>query len=107
MQIRKAARVLPDPVGAEISVVRPASICGQPCSCGSVGVPNLRTNHSCTIGWAQARESETGDMSILYRSFVKLSPGKEQLANSNWQMTHLIRPLSFRSREAGEESAFF
>ena len=35
MQIRNAASVLPEPVGAEISVVRPARISGQPCSCGS------------------------------------------------------------------------
>src|SRR2546427_9482420 len=34
MQARNAARVLPEPVGAEISVVRPAKICGHPCSCG-------------------------------------------------------------------------
>ena len=39
MQARNAARVLPDPVGAEINVVRPARMCGQPCSWGSVGVP--------------------------------------------------------------------
>ncbi len=32
MQARNAARVLPDPVGAEISVVLPARIWGHPCS---------------------------------------------------------------------------
>src|SRR5580693_10336321 len=56
MQARNAASVLPDPVGAEINVVRPASMCGHPCSCGSVGGPNRCTNHSATRGWAQARE---------------------------------------------------
>ncbi len=35
---------------AEMSVVFRARMCGQPCSCGSVGVPNLLTNHSRTIG---------------------------------------------------------
>ena len=30
MAVRKAARVFPEPVGAEISVVLPARICGQP-----------------------------------------------------------------------------
>jgi hypothetical protein len=55
MQARNAARVLPEPVGAEIRVVRPARMCGQPCSCGSVGVPNLFVNHSATSGWAQER----------------------------------------------------
>jgi hypothetical protein len=57
MQARKAARVLPDPVGAEIRVVRPARMCGQPCSCGSVGDPNRSTNHSATRGCAQASDS--------------------------------------------------
>src|SRR6202041_1383403 len=56
MQARNAASVLPDPVGAEIKVVRPARMCGQPCSCGSVGVPKRCTNHSATRGWAQASE---------------------------------------------------
>jgi len=54
MQLKKAASVLPEPVGAEIRVVRPAMMCGQPCSCGSVGVPNFETNHYCTRECAQA-----------------------------------------------------
>jgi hypothetical protein len=54
MQIKNAASVFPEPVGAEISVVRPARISGQPCSCGSVGYPNLPMNHSATSGWAHA-----------------------------------------------------
>ncbi len=53
MQARNAASVLPDPVGAEISVLRPARMGGQPSVCGSVGVPNRWTNHSRTIGWHQ------------------------------------------------------
>src|ERR1700733_6890550 len=56
MHARNAASVLPEPVGAEIRVFCPARICGQPCSCGSVGVPKRWTNHSATRGWAQARE---------------------------------------------------
>src|SRR5579864_9748306 len=60
MQIRNAARVFPEPVGAEISVVLPERISGQPCSCGSVGVPKRPTNHSRTSGCAQSSELETG-----------------------------------------------
>ena len=79
MQMRNAARVLPDPVGAEISVVRPARISGQPCSCGSVGDPNLPRNHSATRGWAQASEtgiSATGMLAILvvFMTFANCSP---------------------------------
>src|SRR5277367_5540748 len=59
MQMRKAASVLPEPVGAEISVGLPATMWGHPCSCGSVGVPKRLTNHSCTTGCAQARLSRT------------------------------------------------
>ena len=38
----KRGQRLARPVGAEMSVVRPARISGQPCACGSVGSPNLR-----------------------------------------------------------------
>src|SRR5712692_6786263 len=62
IQARNAARVFPEPVGAEISVVLPARMGGQPCSCGSVGVPNLCTNHSLTRGCAQSREEGEEDI---------------------------------------------
>ena len=55
MQTRKAARVLPEPVGAEIRVGSPRRIAGQPAVCGSVAEPNFARNHSCTTGCAQAR----------------------------------------------------
>ena len=55
MQTKNAARVLPLPVGAEMRVASPARMAGQPCSWGSVGVPNLLTNHSAVTGCAQAR----------------------------------------------------
>src|SRR6266853_6584652 len=78
MQARNAASVLPEPVGAEISVVRPPRMCGQPSSCGSVGVPNLLVNHSATRGWAQER----GDISLFYSEaggFANCSPALDKL----------------------------
>ncbi len=39
MAARKAASVLPEPVGAAIRVWRPAWISGQARACGSVGEP--------------------------------------------------------------------
>jgi len=71
MQTRKAERVLPLPVGAEISVASPARMLGQPCSCGSVGLPNLLRNHSAVTGCAQASEvgiSSSMDL-IVTRNF--------------------------------------
>src|SRR5690348_6864927 len=73
MHARKAASVFPEPVGAEISVVRPARMCGHPCSCGSVGVPNRETNHSATRGWAQARDAGRDCIRPFY-SETRVSP---------------------------------
>src|SRR5579862_6534871 len=66
IQARNAASVLPDPVGAEINVVRPARMCGQPCSCGSVGVPKREINHSATRGCAQDRDSGRDCIRVFY-----------------------------------------
>src|SRR5881275_2607199 len=52
MHTRNAARVLPEPVGAEISVGVPARMLGHPQICGSVGVPNFLSNHSAVTGCA-------------------------------------------------------
>jgi hypothetical protein len=58
MQVRNAANVFPDPVGAEMSVVFPARMCGQPCCWGSVGEPSRVRNHSRTTGCAQSSADE-------------------------------------------------
>src|SRR6266568_173696 len=55
MQIKKAASVFPEPVGAEMSTLRPAAISGQPCSWGSVACWNRESNHSETRGSKPAR----------------------------------------------------
>ena len=52
MHTRNAASVLPDPVGAAISVCRPAAISAHPPACGSVGpAGNRRPNQAATAGW--------------------------------------------------------
>ena len=48
MPQRKAARVLPDPVGARISVWSPAAMAGQPCAWAAVGAGNEVANHART-----------------------------------------------------------
>ncbi len=60
-QMRNAASVLPDPVGAEISTSRPARISGHPSICGSVACPKRRVNHSEIRG----SKSERGVTRIL------------------------------------------
>src|SRR4051812_11648512 len=57
MPQRNAARVLPDPVGARISVWSPAAIGGQPWSWASVGAAKLDSNHART--GAENRSSGT------------------------------------------------
>src|SRR5205814_1422731 len=49
-QIRNAASVLPEPVGAEIRTLRPVRIFRQPAIWGSVGFPKRLVNHSATRG---------------------------------------------------------
>ena len=56
MAARNPARVLPEPVGAQISVCRPATIAGQPPVWASVGPSgNRRSNHARTAGWNRSR----------------------------------------------------
>jgi len=50
MAARKAASVLPDPVGAAISVCRPAWIEGQACFWAGVGDAKQRPNQAATAG---------------------------------------------------------
>ena len=44
MPHKNAVRVLPEPVGARISVCSPEAMAGQPCSCAVVGAGNDEVN---------------------------------------------------------------
>ena len=48
MDQRKAARVLPEPVGAMMRVLRPSRMLSHAPSCAAVGVLKVRRNHSRT-----------------------------------------------------------
>jgi hypothetical protein len=48
MPHRNAARVFPDPVGAQISVLLPATIFGQPIAWAGVGSANDASNQRLT-----------------------------------------------------------
>src|SRR5437773_11463057 len=56
MAARNPASVLPEPVGAQTSVCRPATIAGQPPVWASVGPSgNRRSNQTRTAGWNRSR----------------------------------------------------
>ena len=50
MAARKAAKVLPEPVGAAMSASRPDWMTGQALCCGSVGAVNRALNQRATAG---------------------------------------------------------
>ena len=63
MHHRNAASVLPDPVGAQMSVCPPAVMAGQPCACAAVGAANDDSNQERVAGEKAAsgdRERGTG-----------------------------------------------
>src|SRR5690554_5935838 len=55
MPHRKAASVLPEPVGARIRLWRPPAMAGQPWACAAVGSPKVVANHSRTGGENRSR----------------------------------------------------
>src|ERR1017187_3484342 len=55
MHHRKAARVLPVPVGARIRVDSPRAMAGQPSCWGRVGAGKTASNHARTGGWKRLR----------------------------------------------------
>src|SRR5262245_2973664 len=59
---RNAARVLPVPVGARISVDSARAIAGQPSCCGRVGAGNVVENQERTAG---SNRSSTSSATIL------------------------------------------
>lgn len=55
-----AARVLPEPVGAQMSVCSPAAIAGQPCAWAAVGSAKVDRNQSAAAGVKAASGSPGG-----------------------------------------------
>src|SRR5439155_26005633 len=69
MHTRKAASVFPEPVGAAISVSRPAAMSRRPSFWGGVGPSgNVRSNPVRTAGW------KVSSMPPLYRRPLTTSP---------------------------------
>ena len=93
MHTRNPASVLPEPVGAAISVSVPAAMCGQPSRWGAVGPSGKRRrNHSATAGWNP--------------SSVPGSPtGAAGVGNSSGEARAAIRPILARGCDAHDRSA--
>lgn len=70
MPHRNAVSVLPEPVGARISVWSPDAIAGHPCSCAAVGAGNEASNHART--GSENRSSEP--MRATYRGVPTSNP---------------------------------
>src|SRR2546427_12684368 len=103
MQIRKAASVLPEPVGAEISVVFPARMCGQPCCWGSVGVPKRLTNQSRTSGWAHSRPEASGGTNSVS---ISLRPNYSAVVrNSQTKLAAALGVARSQCQEISPQSA--
>src|SRR3954453_10606777 len=70
MPHRNAASVLPEPVGARISVLSPAAMAGQPWAWASVGAGKLDSNHART----GAENRSNGMLEPPYDRGVTLRP---------------------------------
>ena len=68
MAERKAASVLPDPVGAAIRALRCWEVTAQARACASVGAGKRLRNHPATAGWKPVRAS--GVMGGLWHAGV-------------------------------------
>lgn len=70
MPHRNDVSVLPDPVGARISVWSPDAIAGHPCSWAAVGAGNEASNHARTGSENRSRE----EMRATYRGGPTTNP---------------------------------
>jgi hypothetical protein len=105
MQIKKAASVFPDPVGAEISVVLPAKISGQPSCCGSVGVPKQPMNQSRTSGCAHSRPQASGSAGPWFISRSNYSLRTSRHLIRGWRVTLSLVSVPVTRRGFGTKSA--
>ncbi len=76
---RNAASVLPLPVGAQSSALRPAAISGQPRACTSVGSPSASPNQRRAAGEKRLSESITTMIPQPCASPAPLPPGSRGL----------------------------
>src|SRR5689334_6807781 len=74
MPQRKDARVLPEPVGAQISVCLPEAIAGQPAACAGVGASNEASNHRWT-GSENGSRGDFGVAGVLMANLLTLQMG--------------------------------
>src|SRR5471030_972414 len=102
MAARKAVSVLPEPVGAAISVGRPLRISGHAARCASVGAGKVALNHAATAGWksCQSRSEGDGRVMAIYmgpwramtrRWLISLAGGGAGVARLSWRFRRHAR----------------
>src|SRR5437764_1340959 len=101
---KKAASVLPEPVGAAISVCAPDCIAGQPRCCGSVGDPNFCSNQREMTGWNRNwfmyllypmdKRGATGDTRISGVNTNSRTQNDRIMAGQNHAGSEQRRPMS-------------
>src|SRR5579875_996396 len=99
MHSRKAASVLPEPVGAEIKTSRPSRITGHPSSCGSVAWPKRDWNQSATSG------SKDGSTTLLLYVFRLAFALEATVLLSPWKRRYLGADQNASGREADNGAA--
>ena len=74
MPQRKLARVLPEPVGAQIRVWAPEAMAGQPLAWAGVGSSNEASNHFLT-GPEKGSRGDFGVADVLMANLLTLQTG--------------------------------
>src|SRR5213594_4009412 len=93
MHERKAASVLPDPVGAAISTSVPDAMAGQLLACTSVGELKRPRNHSAMIGW----NCERGMRDVFYHAL--LYRARARLNHQDTNQGRLVKKVIQRGRK--------
>src|SRR4051795_1708498 len=92
MADRKAASVLPDPVGAATSVCRPARIAGQASSCAGVGPGKADENHAATAGWNCSGTSASLGQECPNAKGQAARPRRHSQLTSGQRITAMVKP---------------
>src|SRR5205823_1043341 len=84
----KAARVLPEPVGAAIRTLRLALMAGQACACAGVGPRKLRSNQAVTAGCNSEHKLMFEPCRPGFRFGAQGCAKRDLISNRIWRPSH-------------------